>query len=268
LVLGAGATTIAVKRRGVDAHAREAVWLAGLIVVGLFAAIYAVSNIVGVVFPCLTRWTWVLGVAMGILVLQGLWFAIPTARRATVLRFTAPGAAILLAVLAAIASIEAIDAGTPFGNNQAQEHELTREVLAQLPPGDGPVLINAFQGGTVAPGIALQLERRGIPVELSPSLPVIYGEHRSESGPPYRAKLVVVLGDEAIAKFDPPGPRIAHFSKPLQAEDRRAIRNILKEAERTPPGAGRDALLELARNGRRGPAIEIAVYLDERPERE
>ena len=140
-------------------------------------------------------------------------------------------------------------------------------MLANLPPGEGKVLINTFEGGTIAPGIALQLERRGIPVELVPSLPVVYGDHRSDHGPPYRAKIYVVLGDEAIKKLKEPGPRIAHFSRPLLAEDRKTIEDIRAEAERTPPGPGRNALLELARDAEQGPPMEIAVYLDERPER-
>ncbi len=99
LVLGAAATVVAVKRRPTDRNARETVWFAALIGVGLLAALLAVSNIVDIVFPYLNRWTWVLGAALGMLVLQGIWLAVPPARRAAVLRVATPLAAVLLAVI-------------------------------------------------------------------------------------------------------------------------------------------------------------------------
>jgi hypothetical protein len=262
LVLGAGATAVAVRRRSTDRSAREVLWLAGLIVVGLGAALLAVSNIIEIVYPYLTKWTWILGAAMGMLVLQGVWLAIPLPRRSSVLRVAAPLAAVLLAVIGTIETVEAIDAGTPFERLEAQEHSITRQVLEHLPAGKGPVLINTSQGGTVAPGIVLALERHGIPVEMIPSLPVVYGPRRSDRGGPYRARIVIVSGDETIKKFVPPGPRIAHYTRPLGSQDREAIRAILAEANRAPPGPNRDALLALVRDAREGPAVEIAVYLD------
>jgi hypothetical protein len=138
-------------------------------------------------------------------------------------------------------------------------------VLANLPPGDGPVLIDTSRGGSDAPGIALALERRGIPVEVLPSQPIVYGSRRNDSGGPYRAVLTIVKGDEEIAAFDPPGPRIAHYVRERNAEDLRALQRIIDEAEHTPPGPNREALLDLARRGRQGPAEEVAVYLSERP---
>ena len=261
LVLGAAATVVAIRRRATDKTATETLWFAILILVGLAAALVAVSNIVDVLFPYLNRWTWVLGAGLGMLVLQGLWLAVPPARRQSVLRVAAPVSAVILTVLCVMETVDAIDAGTPFALQQKQEHVITREVLDHLPPGHGPVLVDTNKGGVVAPGIVLALERHDIPVKVTPSQAVVYGARRNDDGGPYRARLVVVLGADEIRAFTPPGPRIAHYERPLSAADRRTIQRTLDEAKHTPPGPGRDALVELARKGLQGPATEIAVFL-------
>jgi hypothetical protein len=260
LVLGVAAVAVAIRRRSYDT-----VWLGGVIAIGLVAALLAAGNIIELVFPYLIRWTWVLGTALGILVLQGLWLAIPPGRRAGALRFLAPVAAVVIAVFCVLGTVAAVDAGKPFALQQASERTVTREVLAHLPPGDGPVLIDTSRGGSDAPGIALALERRGIPVEVLPSQPIVYGARRNDSGGPYRAVLTVVKGDEEIAAFTPPGPRIAHYIRQRNAADLRAIEKVIEEAERTPAGPNREQLLDLARRGSQGPAEEVAVYLSERP---
>ena len=132
LVLGIAATVVAIRRRSFDT-----VWLAVLLAVGFPVAVYAVSNIVDIVFPYLTRWTWVLGTALGILVLRGAWLAIPPARRASVLRWVVPLAAVLLAVVSVLETVDALDAGTPFARQQPAERSITRQVLKHLPPGQG-----------------------------------------------------------------------------------------------------------------------------------
>jgi hypothetical protein len=261
LVLGAAATVVAIHRRAADASATETLWFAVLILVGLAAALVAVSNIVDVLFPYLNRWTWVLGAGLGMLVLQGLWLAVPPARRQQVLRIATPVSAVILTVLCVMETVDAIDAGTPFALQQKQEHVITREVLDRLPHGRGAVLVDTAKGGVIAPGIVLALERHGIPVKVTPAQPVVYGARRSDDGGPYRAQLVVVLGADEIRAFTPPGPRIAHYERPLSAADRRTIQRTLDEAKQTPPGPGRDTLVELARKGLQGPATEVAVYL-------
>jgi hypothetical protein len=256
LVLGAAATWVAVRRRSFDT-----VWLAGLLAVAFPVAVLAVSNVVDVVYPYLTRWTWVLGAALGILILRGGWLAVPPARRPSVLKVAAPVAALLVGVMAVLETVDAVDAGTPFAPAQDQERIITREVLAHLPPGDGPVLVDTSLGGTVAPGIVLALERRGIPTEVSPANKVVYGARRGEKGGPYRAELVPVFGDDAIEKLPPPGERIAHFVKPQTPAFRRQVEEWLRDAEALPPGKERRAFVKLLRSGLEGPEQEIVVYL-------
>jgi hypothetical protein len=226
-------------------------------------AVFAVSNIVDIVFPYLTRWTWVLGVALGILVLRGAWLAIPPARRDAALRWIVPVAVVVIAVISVVETLDALDAGKPFAPRQAAERTITRQVLENLPPGEGPVLIDIGKGGVVSPGIALALDRAGIPFRITPDSIVVYGPERVARGGPYRATIVPVIGDEQIRAFDPPGPRIAHYVRRHTAADRRAIRDSLEFARNLPPGPGRDGFIELLERGRSGPAEEIAVYLVE-----
>jgi hypothetical protein len=258
LVLGIAAVVVAIRRRSFDT-----VWLGVILAVGFPVAGYAVSNIVNIVYPYLTRWTWVLGAALGMLVLRGAWLAVPPARRDGTLRWVLPAAAVILAVISVMETVDAVDAGTPFEREQAAERSITRQVLEHLPPGKGPVLIDTENGGIVAPGIALALERHGIPTRITPDSIVVYGNERVARGGPYRATLVPVLGDEQIREFEPPGPRIAHFVRHQTADDRRAIKEYLKTARSLPPGPTRDQFIKLLEEGQRGPAQEIAVYLVE-----
>lgn len=258
LVIGAAAAFVAYRRRSFDT-----LWLAGFLIFGMAVAIVSVSNVVDLLYPYLTRWTWVFGAPLGILLLRGLWLAPPTERRTAVLRWAMPVSVVILAVLSAMETVDALNAGTPFAAEQGAEHVITREVLAHLPPGKGPVLIDTSRGGIVAPGIALALERHGIPTEMVPRQVIVYGEDRTPKGGPYRAKLVPVLGDDAIHNFKPTGPRIAHYVKPQTAADRRRIEGYFRAARKLPAGPSRTAFLKLLKDGANGPAVEIAVYLAE-----
>jgi hypothetical protein len=259
LLLGIATTVIAIRRRSFDT-----VWLAGLLGVGLVVAVVSVSNVVDILFPYLTRWTWALGTALGILALRGCWLAIPPDRRGAMLRWVAPVAAVVLVVLSAMQTVDALNAGTPFAAEQTAERVITGEVLAHLPPGRGPVLIDTRRGGLAAPGIALALERHGIRTEVLPGQKIVYGTSRNPTSKHYRAELVPVVGDDEIRAFTPPGPRIAHYVRKLTARDRRAIQIYLDQADKLPPGKARDAFVKLIQRGLNGPAEEIAVYLVDR----
>jgi hypothetical protein len=256
LVFAAGATFVAYRRRSF-----ETLWLAGFLAFGIVAAIVSVSKVVDILYPYLTRWTWVFGATLGILVLRGAWLAVPVERRTAVLRWVMPLSLVVVAVLSAMDTVDALNAGTPTAAEQGAEHSITDQVLEHLPAGNGPVLIDTSHGGIVAPGIALALERHGIPTELTPGQVVVYGKDRIPKGGPYRAKIVPVFGDSAIKKFKPTGPRIAHYVKPQTAADRRRIHGYFEAARKLPPGKSRTDFLKLLTDGANGPAVEIAVYL-------
>ena len=165
------------------------------------------------------------------------------------LRWSLPVAIVVLGALSVIGTVEAIDAGTPYSTAQRRERALTSQVLANLPDGSGPVRIDTTQGGVIAPGIALQLERHGIPVQMRPAQPVVYGDRRSNDDGPYRAELVVVLGDEEIRAFDPPGPR----HRALRAASATRPTGPRRAAS---PGGARDAARARPRRVPRGGAQE------------
>jgi hypothetical protein len=260
LVLGVMAAVVAWRRRSF-----AILWFAALLAVGFPVAVLAVSNVVDFMYPYLTRWTWVLGTGLGILVLWGAWLAVPPSRREGVLRIAAPVAVLLVAVFAVIESIDAVNAGTPFSDAQAQERIVSREVLEQLPPGTGPVLLDVTKGGgLVAPGLALALEKHGIPVELDPGNKVVYGPDRGPSGGPYRAVLVPAFGQGDLDELKPPPGRvIARFVKPQTPAYRRLVREWLAKAKDLAPGPEKTAFLELLDNGRNSPQVEIVVFLKE-----
>lgn len=251
-----GATVIAARRRAWDV-----VWLAVVIGAGLIAATLTVSNIVDLVIPYIVRWTWVLGAAIGMLVLTAAWVAVPERRRARVLRVAAPVALTAVGALAVAASVNAANAGTPFARQQPKERILAREVLAALQPGRGPVLVDATHGGWAVPGIVLQLERHGMPVEVTPEQSIVFGPDRRPAGAQYRARLMVVSGYDEIGRLTPPGPRIAHYVRPLTAVERRVAHKKLYDMRLLPPGPARTALTRVLRRNLNGPAEEIAVYL-------
>ncbi len=257
LVLGIAAVVVAARR-----GSAATLWLAGIVATGFVAAAVAVSNIVDADFPYLTRWTWVLGAGLGILVLRGAWLAIGPERRAVTLRWAVPVAGVLLAVVSVTETVDALNAGTPFPQLQSSERTITRQVLAHLPPGKGTVLIDNAHASLQTPGIVLALEKHGIPTAVVPSQVVMFGYDRDVSHSPYRAGLVPIAGG-AVGRVRAPrnGRRIAHYTRPLNAGDRRGIRVYIRQTERLPPSKDRTELLKELRDRLSLPAQIIEVYL-------
>lgn len=258
LLLGVVATAVAARR-----HATGTVWFAAVVGAGLAIAVLSVGNIVGSVFSYLIQWTWVLGAALGMLVLQAVWVAVPAARRASARRAALAIAAVGLGVLAVVEIVNAATAGTPFSGEQAQERTLTREVLDHLPPGPGAVMVRTAAAAAVAPGVVLALERHGIRVEVSPSEPRVYGARRNSGHGPYRAELTVVEGTDAGRDRLGGARRIAYYRRARSPESERAIRTLLAALEAAHT-AGRDAQIRSVRRQLRAPAEQVAVFLADR----
>jgi hypothetical protein len=257
LLLGAGATVVAVRRRSF-----ATLWLAGFVAVGFVAAGIAVSHTVDILYPYLIRWTWVIGAALGILVLRGLWLAVALERRAQVLRWAVPLTGVLLVAVSAAETVDALHAGTPFAQFQAGERTITRQVVAHLPPGKGTVLIdNGHAGSFPTPGIVLALEKHGIPVAVVPSQVVMYGYDRDVSHGPYRAALVPITGPLALTYTPKHGRLIASYSRPQRPGDIAAIHVFIRQTLRLPPSKGRTTLLKQFRYQLHLPAQVIKVYL-------
>ncbi len=255
LVLGVIATVIAARRRSA-----ATLWLAGFVGIGFVAAVIAVSNTVDILFPYLIRWTWVIGTALGILVLRGLWLAVSPERRAAALRWAVPVAAVILVAISATETVSALTAGTPYSGSQAAERTISREVLAQLPAGHGTVLIDNRYGAYATPGIVLQLEKHGIASAVVPSQVIMYGYDRDVDHGPYRTALMVVTG-RYVFTVKPKGRRIALYERRQSEASRQATRGLIREARRLAPSKSRTALITALQSQLRLPSKAVAVYV-------
>jgi hypothetical protein len=172
---------------------------------GTLAALLSVMRVVGPMFGYLTRWTWVLGALLGVVVVAGA-LAVCSAR---VVRIVACAALALLVGLGVAMTVSAADVGLPQADRQRGERVLAEQVMAGLPPGSGPVEISGTNAILTVPGLALALERHGIPVVMSPATPIVYGDRRSPGRARPRARLDVYEGDSAAQAH--PGRRIGHY---------------------------------------------------------
>ena len=224
LVLGAAAIAVAIRRRDVR-HARGSV--AAMIVVGLVAAIYAVSNIVDVVFPYLNRWTWVLGAAMGMLVLQGLWLAVP------------PGAPRRRCCGSRLRSRRCSWPSSPRRVDQGdrRRHAVRQAAGAgardhpgdprQPPAGQGEGADQHFEGGTDRAGHRAALERRGIPVELLPSPPSSTATTAATTARRTGRSSTWCSATRRSTRSSRPDRGSRTTPRPLLAEDRQTIEKII-----------------------------------------
>ncbi|MEP6623615.1 MAG: hypothetical protein ABJC79_04175, partial [Acidimicrobiia bacterium] len=178
------------------------------ILVGLAVAATAIAAaaIFGPVFPYLVRWTWVTGALLGVVTLLGL-LSIASVRGREV---AAALAAVGLVAVGVLSTVAAADTGVPYADRQAGERTLSRQVLAALPDGRGPVLIDTTRALFAVPGLTLQIERQGIPVMVSPWQAVVYGDRRLPHRSHFRAVLEVAEGSDAdLTPLG--GRRIAEF---------------------------------------------------------
>lgn len=192
VLLVAAAVAVLVRHRVAGGGALAAAWL-----VASVAGIAATARVIGPAYAYRTGWTLVLGAVGGLLV---AWAAgrevmrrIPSG--AVVRRAVAPVALVVLAVLAASTSLTFVRAGVPEAAAAARIGGVVPGVLAALPAGDGPVLVDGRSGwgGLIqAPGLVLELEREGVDARLAGSTAV--GAHRSYDGGALRARLVIAAG--------------------------------------------------------------------------
>ena len=197
-----GAAAAVSSRRGAD---RSTPWLVGFLIFGMAVAIVSVSNVVDLLYPYLTRWTWVFGPTLGILLLRGLargahfWSAGPRAPVGDAGVGRHPGRA------RAMETVDALNAGTRLAAEQgagARDHARGAEYL---PPG------TARCSSTRATAASWRRDRARARAPRHPDRGGARPGRRLRRRPhrrvgPYRAKLVPVLGDDAIHNFKPTGP--------------------------------------------------------------
>jgi hypothetical protein len=182
-------------RRGM----RPALRLAAVWLLASLLGVVAVARTVGPVYEYRIGWSSALGMVSGMVV---AWAGADAALRrwpAPARRLGGPVAVAALAVLAVVGAVAHVRAGVPQAAAEARLAAVLPDVLDaldDLPEDDRPVLVDGrttFEARAYAPGLVLELERRGIDARLAGD-PVV-GEHRADDGGPRRAHLLIETGE-------------------------------------------------------------------------
>jgi hypothetical protein len=154
-----------------------------IVVVAIVAGTFAITRIVGGLYPYLVRWTWVVGMLVA---LATVWSLLSALRR--IPPWVTPLLAAGAVVLVILNTVDAAGAGNPNREFSALIGPVSRAVRAEVRPGAGVVAlrgpVETLPVGTGA-GIANELERHGIDVRVPRTLAYVYGKYR-------------VIGDERV----------------------------------------------------------------------
>jgi hypothetical protein len=170
--------------------------------------VVAIHRTTGVAFTYRLHWTSVLGMLTGIVVAWSGWLALrPHVDSAGVRRLTA-GVTSALVAAAAVMSVQALQAAPPEQDYADPLAVVVPDAVAYLDdagqPGRGVVSVesSSFESMLLAPGVALALEKAGVPARLPP-LSEAPGEHRVlEEGDDVAVRLTVVVnGDVTDARL-------------------------------------------------------------------
>jgi hypothetical protein len=246
LVLALVVTIVAVVRRE-----RSVVWMAATVGAGLVAAVVAVHGIVGALAPYIVRWTWALGMALGVLT---VWGAVKLLERTTgraLHRATAAVALIAVVSLSGAATAGAFRATTPDSDRQEALRSVSRQLAANVPRQRGVYLVSADDSaGWTTWGLLVQLVHDGYDVRTSPRSSYELGRWWTTFRPGGRTHLVVVLKTPSELRVPalPEGRVVARWSRPYSAREQRHARRVADEVQRTHPGDPRVATVVDAAN--------------------
>lgn len=251
---------------------RRVVATAGAITaLGFGAAVFSIASVKGAVWSYLAWWIWALGAFSGVVVLAGIWALLRPRwhrRSAAVLLVVtiAVGAAVGLGLVGDVADSRTPSdtAGLTVAEQQALGGTLARRVLRAVErDGRGPAVLDTTYGVLESPGLALALERAGIPVRIvghDASIP--YGSERRWRCGVARARLRIYSGDDNIRAQHPTGRRIARWIEEYTPADRRR-QQLTRTAWLTqPPSGARTRVLEKVESELNGPKYLVEVYDD------
>ena len=169
-----------------------------------------------------TAWTWVARVA-------------PRVER----RWLVPLSIGALTVLAVANSVSAVRAKPPREDESTRLRALLPSVVANLPAGDGEVIVrgSSFSSTFYSSGLVLALERRHVAVRVDPSVEVAFLEHRVHRRGKVRQVLTVATNDrfdEFAARSD---LRLVGYSGRTSPRDRARLAQRASALDRA-HGAG------------------------------
>ncbi len=244
LILGGIAAVVSLMLRRVT-DARQALTLAATLGVAIITSIVAVSGIVGPLFTYLVRWTWVVGAAIGLLI---VWVALIGLQRLwpRTARIGAGVAAVAVVALSTVTSVDVAGVGVPQSAYQPLIRSAASQLLARLGSDHRAVVFTGTRGGLDEVDLALQLARHGIPVhtDRGAAARVLY---IGRGGAPRIVR--VVSGPEAATEAPSTGEVVlARASQPYSASERRnAQQNVARARQRGAPEFFIQALEAVAR---------------------
>ena len=183
------------------------------LLVALAVGAVSVSRTVGDLAAYRLGWTWVLAMLASVVVGWTAWLVASgqVGRRASVDRWLVAVSMVTLVVLAGVNSIDAARAGDPQPHWTPVMTALSPPVAAALPARTGDVIVrwHSASGQFLAPGIVLDLERRGSARRVDPDPASRFGAHRIHRHGPVRAVVTILAADQILAP--PPGARVVSY---------------------------------------------------------
>jgi hypothetical protein len=222
LVLGLVVTALAWRRRD-----RDVLWLAAMVAVGFAGAIIGAHGIVGLVYPYLVQWTWILGATLGILVVWGAIRAVPPAAIGRVAR--ASTGSLVAAGFAALVIggvVSAVRAQVPDATAQQRVRSVRDQVLAHVDVRGRTVRIDGAPVDFDLWSLVLQLQRHGAHVEVPAATGFYLGDWLHSGAHP---DTTLVLGHDPPPT---PGRIVAREVEPHSAQVRAKARRDLANARR------------------------------------
>ncbi|MGZ8751962.1 MAG: hypothetical protein ACXW1S_03190, partial [Acidimicrobiia bacterium] len=160
----------------------------------LSAAVISFGRISGPMFPYLVVWVWGLAMLAWIAAAWSAWCSVPSSVRG---RGTRVVVLVLGCALGIVSLVVAFDVGSaePAGAPEvAATRTFSKAARDAVSEGRGPAVIDAAGGlriRSIGAGVALELERHGIPIEVPPELGLAFGDDRVDDDGRARARLLV-----------------------------------------------------------------------------
>ncbi len=268
---------VALWRRGGDGRRLVAV-LAGTAVL----SIVAVARTVGPMFDYRLRWTWMPPLVAFVVVAWAAWRWAVERWGPRADRVLSVAAVAVLAGASVASAVDAATAGTPQVHDSALVAEVMPDILDELDPDGGPVVVSDpwTPGAWYGRALVLQLERRGFDARVDPQAAIYFTDHHGyDPEAPVQARLLVLRGDMAESVEGEDGVELlARGSDPrLEAQEEFQAMAERMIAERvadgmSEPDAFRAVGEEIGDQQPEAPtddpaafAGELSIYLDERP---
>jgi hypothetical protein len=195
-------------------RASDGVRLVLTLLVALGFGVASVSRTVGDIAAYRLGWTWVLAMLASVVVGWTAWLLVSDRTgglRGAGDRWLVTASMVALVVLAGLDSVAAARAGDPQPHWTPVMTTLSPPVAAALPARAGDVIVrwHSAAGQFLAPGVVLDLERKGIPARVDPDPASRFGAHRVHRHGPVRAVVTILSADGVLAP--PPDARVVSY---------------------------------------------------------